>query len=75
MIVTLHTLNPSLLNGPVVVVIEESRATHHIRKARHLQLPRERWEWLVATVGEPEGDEQCECDQSIASHKGRAGSD
>lgn len=78
MIVTLssiymHNLNPSLLNG--TVVNEESRATHHIRKARHLQLPRERWEWLVATVGEPEGDEQCECDQSIASHKGRAGSD
>lgn len=72
MIVTLssiymHNLNPSLLNG--TVVSEESRATHH------LQLPREKWEWLVATVGEPEGDEQCECDQSIASHKGRAGSD
>lgn len=68
MIVTLSSIYMHNLNG--TVVNEESRATHHIRKARHLQLPRERWEWLVATVGEPEGDEQCECDQSIASHKG-----
>lgn len=67
----MRTLNihPSTL---VLFSVEQSYSSH-------LEGPpladAQRWEWLVATVGEPEGDEQCECDQSIASHKGRAGSD